>query len=179
MTGQRIDLDIDPNSFQLHCPICGSAVLRPAAEPSPCAHCTFVWIDALGEFDEALCTPDILERMKVIPPPEERLDEDEFEWLSCFDKEFLGKLPDGTITFFLTWSGFACGPVSETVVIGFDCTLANDSCGSCGGDGEDGDGDGDGDRFGDDDDDDDDDAGEEWKRGEPAPAYDPKPRKHG
>lgn len=120
MTGQRVDLDIDPCSFTFHCPVCGAAILRPEHEPAPCAHCTFVWIDALGEFEESMCTPEILARMKVIPPPDERIDEDEFEWASCFDKDFLGRLPDGTIAFFLSWSGFACGPVSETVVVGID-----------------------------------------------------------
>jgi hypothetical protein len=120
MTGQRVNIDIDPTSFTFHCPVCGHAILRPEHEPAPCAHCTFVWIDALAEFDEAMCTPEILARMKVIPPPDERIDEDEFEWVSCFDKEFLGRLPNGTIAFFLSWSGFACGPVSETVVVGID-----------------------------------------------------------
>lgn len=121
MTGQRVDLDIDPTSFTFHCPVCGHAILRPEHEPAPCAHCTFVWIDALGEFDESMCTPEILARMRVIPPPDERIDEEHFEWASCFDDDFLGKLPDGTIAFYLTWSGFACGPVSETVVVGIDC----------------------------------------------------------
>ena len=120
MTGQRVNIDIDPTSVTFHCPVCGHAILRPEHEPAPCAHCTFVWIDALAEFDEAMCTPEILARMKVIPPPDERIDEDEFEWVSCFDKEFLGRLPNGTIAFFLSWSGFACGPVSETVVVGID-----------------------------------------------------------
>ena len=120
MTGQRVNIDIDPTSFTFHCPVCGHAILRPEHEPAPCAHCTFVWIDALAEFDEAMCTPEILARMKVIPPPDERIDEDEFEWVSCFDKEFLVRLPNGTIAFFLSWSGFACGPVSETVVVGID-----------------------------------------------------------
>ena len=121
MTGQRVDLDIDPTSFTFHCPVCGHAILRPEHEPAPCAHCTFVWIDALAEFDETMCTPEILERMRVIPPPDERIDEEHFEWASCFDEDFLGKLPEGTIAFYLTWSGFACGPVSETVVVGIDC----------------------------------------------------------
>ncbi|MBM3990751.1 MAG: hypothetical protein FJ298_07050 [Planctomycetes bacterium] len=158
MTGQRIDLDIDPNAFSLHCPVCGSWVVRPEAEPSPCAHCTFVWFDGIGEFDEANCTPDIIERMKVIPPPEERVDENDFDWVSCFDEQFLGKLPDGTIAFFLTWSGMACGPYSETVVVGFDCTLVADSCTGCGPAVDDDDAD-------EDDAGDDDEAGEEWKRG--------------
>ena len=87
--------------------------------------------------------PEILERMRVIPPPDERIDEEHFEWASCFDEDFLGRLPDGTIAFYLTWSGFACGPVSETVVVGIDCAAKR----------EDGD----------------DDAGEEWKRGHAGP----------
>lgn len=153
MTGQRIDIDIDPSAFTFHCPVCGHVILRPEHEPAPCAHCTFVWIDALAEFDEAMCTPEILARMRVLPPPDERFDEDGFEWVSCFAAEFLGRLPNGTIAFFLSWSGIACGPVSETVVIGIDFVPKQ------GGDGGEGDIRGcDLDLFHDE-------EGEEWKRG--------------
>jgi hypothetical protein len=126
MTGQRIDLEINPITFRFHCPLCGHAILVPEQEPSPCDHCTFIWVDAIGEFDEAYCDADILERVKVAPEPEDEPEEGEFSWASCFDDDFLERLPDATVAFYLTWNFIACGPNSETIVIGIDGSYESD-----------------------------------------------------
>lgn len=134
MVGQRIDLEINPVTFKFHCPLCGHAILVPEQEPSPCRHCNFVWVDALGEFEEEYCSADILERMKVAPDPEEEPEEGEFDWASCFDRNFLERLPDDTVAFYLTWNFIACGPSSETIVVGIDGSYEDeeeDACEEC------------------------------------------------
>jgi hypothetical protein len=108
-------------SHNFHCPVCGAEVFSEDGEPTgdPCQHVLFSWIDEVGEFYNAA------DEVKPI------LEDDE-NWLSPSDEEFLSRCPDTAVLFALESSGIACGPVSFTVIhaIKFPESICDEADGS-------------------------------------------------
>lgn len=92
-------------SPKFHCPVCGAEVFTENGEPTdkPCEHVLFSWIDQVGDFYNAADEVNGL------------LEDDE-NWFSPSDEEFLSRCPDTAVLFALESSGMACGPVSLTVI---------------------------------------------------------------
>lgn len=110
MSDRLISLDLEDGGAPFHCPVCGTQLLNPEEGLRSCAHLLFAWIDVVGEFDQELTRPEIHELA-------EGLDEDGL-WASPCEDEFLEKLPRNSVAFAFTEHGIACGPISNTVVIG-------------------------------------------------------------
>lgn len=111
----------------LHCPRTGNLVLAPDAmidQPaSPCV--SFVWIHEIAEFE--FIRDDLQGRLDETRRALIKAGADEYDLPSNFEilktDVDLGTIP---VIFEITVSGMACGPVSETVTIGFDLWTADD-----------------------------------------------------
>lgn len=110
MSATLIDLDFHDEASGLHCPLCGVAIVVPEEDIFTCPHLLFAWIDVVGDFLDEQTRPEIRELACC---------EEEDEFYSPLDEEFLAKCPRNTVVFALTEHGMACGPVSTTVAVGF------------------------------------------------------------
>lgn len=112
MSAIRVDLDFRDFGSNLCCPVCGAAIILPEEEIGMCPHLLFAWIDVVGDFLDPHTRPEI--RALACP-------DDEDEYFTPLDEEFLAKCPRHTVVFNLTESGFGCSgaPTSTTVSAGF------------------------------------------------------------
>lgn len=92
-------------SPRFHCPACGAVVFTENGDPTekPCEHVLFSWIDQVGDFY------NVAEEVNSLV-------QDEENWCSPSDEEFLTRCPEMAVLFALESSGMACGPVGLTVI---------------------------------------------------------------
>jgi hypothetical protein len=100
--------------LKLYCPSCGVLVVNDEdeVEQPACEHVLFLYLDDIAEF---LYIEPELERLIEAKRKNEDEDESDYELL-------LKEHPSSSTAFVWeeTTSGFACGPVSSTLAVGFD-----------------------------------------------------------
>ena len=113
---QLVEIDNIWSGPQFCCPVCGNEVYGTNGEGTskPCEHLLFSWIDQVGEYENS--STETRKTLKQLS------DEDGYE-PSPYDDEFLNAMPESSVLFALTEHGFACGPVSLTIIHGicFPC----------------------------------------------------------
>lgn len=109
---QLIEIDNLWNGVAFYCPACGAEVYSDQGAPTddPCEHVLFSWIDAVGEYDNA-----VPEFQQIV---DRWAESDSLEPAPC-DEEFVNSMPEHTVLFALIHRGMGCtGPGSTTVVHG-------------------------------------------------------------
>ena len=108
--GQLITCDPE----EVYCPICGQKLVKEGKEVTsviPCKHLAFFYLPSVDAFEYK--SDDFAKRIEPIEIDE--LDYDNF-------KEFLieAGYDNSMLALELTYGGIACGPVSFTIVVGYD-----------------------------------------------------------
>jgi len=113
---QLIEIENIWSGPQFCCPVCGKEVYSVNGEGTskPCDHLLFSWIDVVGEYENS--SIETKKTLKLLS------DEDGYEPSPCED-EFLNAMPENAVLFAFTEHGFACGPVSTTVIHGIQFPL--------------------------------------------------------
>ena len=108
-----IDFPFGAHAPDFHCPSCGEVILstEDLLEQPVCPHVKFVYFYASGEFEYA--DAEIKKALDGFDDDEDG-DEDSFTHLA---KKIKSKT---AVVFSITTSGMACGPTSDTVVVGLD-----------------------------------------------------------
>lgn len=100
----------------VHCPICGTEPIQPSeddesAQQNPCTHLAFIFIAEFNEFE--YMSEDFKKRAM-----EKDLSKASLKNLKKLLKEI--GYDNSMLALEITSGGMSCGPVSDTVVYGFD-----------------------------------------------------------